>query len=308
MARPRYAIVETSDWRYIAGINGQLNAMKYYQFDKNVEFHLIHTFPDSNGYIDKAKSIFPNLVATKISDLREQYGSKYSHIGLDSPKNTKSVMKYWRWIYPIERLMDYDAICILDADRQICNNMLQWFKVTDRSEMILVAKNDYSNAEWNSYDAKRAMQAQPPLYSNPYFAKPAVVKDLFKMIPEYAVERNTGDMHPVNLTLLDTGLINDVLFLPATLWVFVQVDCVSLRRRIVNNKYYLGIHKYGDLLYTFHRRYWGQRVTQRMANGHGVWGKANGRNNVQLFWEHTKYMNTELYLKLDWIWGDLRLD
>ena len=53
---PKYAIVVTSDWRYIPGVNGMLNAIKYYGFD-DVEFHLVHTFPD-NGYIESAQEVF----------------------------------------------------------------------------------------------------------------------------------------------------------------------------------------------------------------------------------------------------------
>ncbi|MHA2313472.1 MAG: hypothetical protein ACXADF_18485, partial [Candidatus Thorarchaeota archaeon] len=204
MSKPKYAIVITADARYLPGYNGQINAVRYYGFDDKVEIHL-----------DK----FPNVVATRIEDLRKEYGKKYN----DKPggKRTKSIMKWWRWWYPVERLVDYDAICVLDADRQIVNDMTPYFDVCARSDMILLAKNDFSEAETFSYDDARAMQAEPPIYSNPYFITGKRLVDIFPLIPEYAMNARkyypdarrpeTGDMHPVNLTLLHTGMIKDVL-------------------------------------------------------------------------------------------------
>ena len=205
---PKYAIVITADARYLPGYNGQINAVKYYGFDDKVEIHLVHTIPEKDGYIAEICDKFPNVVATRIEDLRKEYGKKYND--MPGEKRTKSVMKFWRWWYPVERLADYDAICVMDADRQIVNDMTPYFDVCAKSNMILLAKNDYSDAEYFSYDDARAMRAEPPLYSNPYFITGKRLVDIFPLIPEYAMNpkkyhpaygrETTGDMHPVNLT------------------------------------------------------------------------------------------------------------
>ena len=183
-----------------------------------------------------------------------------------------------------------------------------------RSDMIGLAANDWSDAMWFNYNDKRAMIKNPPLYSNPYFITGRRAKELFPLIPEYAMNPQkyyppygrpaTGDMHPVNLTLLQTGMIKDLMPLPATQWVFVQNSHVALKERIISGKKHIAIHKNGDILHTIHRRYWGQRMCSRLMNGHDEVGFDNGVNNTKLIWEFFKFFNTQLYLKIDWIWGE----
>ena len=309
---PKYAIIMTADEKYLPGVNGQLNAYRYYGMEEDgVEFHLVHTFPDSLGYIQKARKMFPKFVATGLNDFMIESGR-----WTKPEKPGKAGMKYPRWWYPAERLADYDAICVLDADRQIVNNFTRHFEMIARSNMIGLAKNDWSDVEWFSYDDKRAMEANPPLYSNPYFITGKRAAKLFPLIPEYAEHPNryyppykgraeiTGDMHPVNLTLLQTGMIKDLFPLEATQWVFVNTAHVRLVRRQVGNRHCIGTHGKGDLLYTYHRKFWGQRTCERFMNGHTPMERVFGVNNTRILWEFTKFFNTELYLRLPWIYGD----
>ena len=309
---PKYAIVMTADEKYLPGVNGQLNAYRYYGMEEDgVEFHLVHTFPDTSDYLDKAHKLFPKFVSMKLDDFMIESGR------WDKPmKRGKSTMKYPRWWYPAERLADYDAICVLDADRQIVNNFTRYFDMIARSDMIGLAKNDWSDAEWFSQDDKRSMQANPAIYSNPYFITGKRAAKLFPLIPEYAENPNkyyppyqgrasiTGDMHPLNLTLLQTGMIKDLFPLPATQWVFVNTAHVRLVRRKIGRRDYIGTHGKGDLLYTYHRKFWGQRTCIRHMNGHTPIERYFGVNNTRLLWEFTKFFNTELYLTIPWIYGD----
>lgn len=307
---PKYAIVMTADAKYLPGVNGQLNAYRYYGMeDDGVEFHLVHTFPDASGYIERAHKIFSKFVSVKLDDFMIESGR------WEKPeKKGKSTMKYPRWWYPAERLADYDAICVLDADRQIVNNFTHHFDMIARSDMIGLAKNDFSGAEWFSQNDKRAMQANPAIYSNPYFITGKRAAKLFPLIPEYAenpqkyyppyAKTTTGDMHPVNLTLLQTGMIKDLFPLPATQWVFVNTSHVRLIRRVIGRRHYIGTHAKGDLLYTYHRMFWGKRTCERFMNGHTPIERVNGVSNTRLLWEFTKFFNTELYLRIEWIYGD----
>ena len=307
---PKYAVVISADARFLPGVNGQLNAMQYYGMD-DIEFHLIHNFPDSNGYIEKAKKVFPFLHTTSVDDFMNESGR---WVKAGEEKYTRSLMKFVRWWYPADRLSDYDAICVLDADMMIVNDLTRYFDMIARSDMIGLAKNDYSEAEWFNYDEKRAMQANPPIYCVPFFITGRRAKELFPMFPEYAQnakkyskhwpKETTGDMHPVNLTLLHTGMIKDLFPLPATQWVFVETTHVKLARREIAGKRYVGMHPRGDLINVFHRKYWGQCECTRYANGHGPTTRVNGVNNARIFWEMTRFLNTELYLKVDWVWGD----
>ena len=307
----RYAVIVTADERFLPGVNALLNAMKYYQ-QENIESHLIHNIPERAGYIQRAEVAFgsffkPVNITEYYQECRNEYWSR-------QPKHTKSSMKFARWWYPVDRLAHYDAICILDADRIITNNLTPWFDMIARSDMIGLAGNDWSDAMYFSYDDERAMRKNPPLYSNPFFITGRRAKELFPLIPEYAQNPKkyhppyqrptTGDMHPVNLTLLQTGMIKDLYPLPATQWVFVQNGHVRLAERVIQKRKYIGIHPNGDLLNTIHRRYWGQRMCSRLMNGHNEWQFDNGVNNTKLIWEFYKFFNTQLYLKIDWIWGE----
>lgn len=310
----KYAIVITADARFLAGINAILNGVKYYGMDKSIELFLIHNIPPRAEYIDKAIDIFGSWFhPVNLTEYYEECRAEYWHA---QKKHSKSSMKFARWWYPVDKLGDYDAICVLDADRIITSNFTRWFDMIARSDMIGLAANDWSEAMWNSYKDKRAMQKNPPLYSNPYFITGRRAKELFPLIPEYAMNPTkhypeyvgrgdtTGDMHPVNLTLLQTGMIKDLLPLPATQWVFVETTHVKLTERIINKKKHIAIHKNGDILHTIHRRYWGQRMCERLMNGHTEVGFDNAVNNVKLIWDLYKFFNTELDLKLEWIWGD----
>jgi len=310
---PKYAIVMSADAKYIAGVNGQLNACRYYGMeDDGVEFHLIHSFPDSDGYIEKAHSIFPNFVSTTVDDFMLESGR-----WKDGKKRSKSLMKWVRWWYPAERLADYDAICVMDADMQITNNFTHYFKMIARSNMLAVPKNDWSGAEWFSYDDRRAMRANPPMCCVPFLITGKRATEFFPLITEYALNPRkyhpefrskrvaTGDMHPVNLILLQKGLIKDLFPLPSTLWALINVSHVKLVRRLIQGRRYIGIHDRGDLLNSFHRKFWAQRVCQRHMGGHrSPIGNIFGVNTTRVLWEHTKFFNTELDLKIDWIYGD----
>ena len=312
----RFALVITSDERFLPGVNAMLNGFRYYKMDRegDIEIHLIHNIPDVSGYIDQAKKEFGSFFHPV--NITEYYQEHRSDYWKDQLKHTKSSMKFARWWYPVDKLFDYDAICILDADRIIVNNFRHVFDMIARSDMIGLAKNDWSDDEWFHYDDKRAMEKNPPLYSNPYFITGKRAKELFPLIPEYAENPNkyyppyvgrsntTGDMHPVNLTIRQLDMIKDLYPLSATEWVFVQNNHVRLEKRRVGREYYIGMHSKGDLLYSIHRRYWGQRMCERMMNGHTAQQFDNGVHNTKLIWDFYKFFNTELYLKIDWIWGD----
>ena len=315
---PRHALVIVADAKFLPGVNAMLNGIKYYGMDDgNLEVFLIHTFPKDSAYIQRAKVAFgsffrPVNLTDYYEECRAGYWSKQF-------KHSKSSMKYARWWYPVDKLSDYDAICVLDADRIITSNFTRWFDMIARSDMIGLAANDWSEATWFNYNDKRAMLKNPPLYSNPYFITGKRAKELFPLIPEYATNPNkyypeytgrgeppytTGDMHPVNLTLLQTGMIDDLMPLSATQWVLVETTHVKLMERIISGKKHIAIHGKGDLIHTIHRRYWGQRMCSRLMNGHTAVGFDNGVNNTKLIWDFYRFFNTELYLKIDWIWGE----
>lgn len=305
---PKYSIVVSADERFIAGINGMLNSLRYYEME-DIEYHLIHTFPTGNSYIQQASDIFPYFKPIRLDDFMIQSGRWKT-----SEKVGRSAMKFARWWYSADRLKGYDAICVLDADRQIVNNLRPFFDIIAKSDMIGLAKNDWSEAEWDSYDEKRAMEGQPPLYCNPFFITGKRASEFFPLIPEYARNprkyypeyrrEETGDMHPVNLILLQSGMIKDLFPLPATQWVFVNHTHVRLQERYINNKRYIGLHKTGDCLYTYHRKYWSQNECSKLMRQRDPELQKIARNNVRLLWENTRFFNMELYLKIDWKWGD----
>jgi len=306
---PKYAIVMTADAKFLPGVNGMLNACKYYGMGKQgVEFHLVHTFPD-DGYIEQAERAFPFLRASSLDSFMLETG-RWQEQG----ERTRSLMKFVRWWYCAERLSDYNAICVLDADRQIVGNFTRYFEMIAKSNMIGLAKNDWATSEWFAYTEEQAMSANPPLYCNPCFLTGSRTQEWFPMIPEYAMDPTkhypafhgrgdtTGDMNPMNLILLQTGLIEQVFPLPATQWVFVETGHVRLEERDIGGKRHIGIHSRGDLLHTYHRKFWGQRTCEAFSQYRTDLEALTKPNNVRILWKFTKFFNTELYLKIPWRW------
>lgn len=303
MAR-KYAMIIT-DSGYWAGVNGMLNGLWYYNND--IDFHYIYK-EDKQG-----------RMGAFVEDMRKDpwfadriYATNYEELiaeGYPAGKDRAIWrLKFFRYLYGVRRCQHYDACVIFDADMIIVNNFMRYFDIAAETGRILVPNNDYSGQEIENFSGNYKGAASPPLYCMPLFfdpSNPEIVK-AFERIPELAMERDTSDMVAFNHSMIESKLIYELLLLPATLWLQVHYYFVQLARRGVDGKHYIGLHRGGDRLFSFHRRWWHETdCRKKMLMPKTALGAACAYNNVRLFWEFTRFFNLECRHNIEWDpkWG-----
>lgn len=308
MAR-KYAVIVT-DSGYTAGVHGMLNGLWYY--DNDVDFHYIvkdNKYGGLKALMEDMKKdpwFADRIYVTPYEELiQEGYP-----VGKDRPVWR---LKFYRYLYGIRRCQHYDAAVIFDADTIFVNNFMRYFDIAAETGRILVPNNDYSGEEIDCYRGGYKGASSPPLYCMPLFfvpSNPDVIK-AFNRIPELAMERDTSDMVAFNHSMIESKLIDELLLLPAVLWLQVHYYFVQLARRKVGGKQFLALHRGGDRLLSFHRRWWHETdCRKKILMPKTPIGAAYAYNNVKLFWEFTRFFNLECRHKIEWDpkWGTFPAD
>lgn len=303
---PRYAFVVT-DTGFTPGVNGQINALKYYGND--VEYHYLYIpCGATNNFVERVRKNekhFPNFRPVNIYDLQKRPG----YITNDKKKSMKVwLCKFFRYQYVANELRDYDAAVIYDADALILNNIMDYFLVADKTEKVLLPNNDYSGNEHDQPTHKHYKGASsPPLHCWPLFCKPRLYRELLMRVPQNSINGLPGsDMCSVNNSLVQLGLMKDVMVLPGHMWVLSRHCEQRLIKRKINGKLYLATSRAGDRINSVHRRWWFESICRKFIEGpkHKT-QQQYALNNVRLFWEFYRYFNLECWSKIEWIekWG-----
>lgn len=292
----KYAIICT-DTGMFPGVNGMLNALLYY--GNKVEFHYLYLGQPAREFADDIyDSGFykPGFVATDIESLKGRQGYPMH------PKASENVWycKMYRYLYAINELKDYDAVAIFDADMQIVNNIMPFFGLAESSGKLLLPNNDYSNQEFDDCNENAIRgAASPPLHNMPSFFKPKMWDDVMVLIPDISLELTLGDMSSMSHALLRTGRMPEIVAMPNCLWVISHYYNIQLWHRVIRGKRFLALHRNGDRIYTFHRKWWYESVCRKFIED----VKSNPEqqiaySNVRLFWEMTMFFNYNCERKL----------
>jgi hypothetical protein len=225
----RYAIVTTADPRLLPGVNALLNSLDYY--GNEVEFHLLY-WDSEDGvfakYCSAVRPIFENLVAVNLQNWCDR--RKVA----DYWPNQKPVfyLKFMRHIYPAYEMDTYDAVCIMDADMAVVNNLMPFFEICAEIGKILVPNNaDIHSQDYDNYSETAFTGAYaPPYHSMPLFFVPEVDSSRLQLIPEYGLKIGRGEMTAVNKVLLDDIGIDNILIQPRRqalydTWPLVDTGC-----------------------------------------------------------------------------------
>jgi len=297
----KYAIVMTADYSLLPGVNGMLNALKYY--NSEVEFHLLYwDGSDFAEYIQSVQdtNLFPNFHPIP---LQAYVGDEMATKGPNG-KRLRSVyyLKFWRHIYPARELQDYDAVCIMDADMFICNNFDKYFEIAAKTGRIMIPNNSRSKCQFDWYRTQLYLQAcNPPLHSMPLFFKPSVHSKILSTIPKTALNIGRSEMPSIHYVFHRENLMDKVVVLPNCLWLQTCFWQAKLAMKEVNSKRFLVVCG-DDRINTIHGRWWLQRSLDRYYRSGD---KGFRYANVALFLDFLKFYNTELFYKIAWQWGEL---
>jgi hypothetical protein len=119
----RYAVV-VSDSGYLHGVNALLNGLKYY--GNKVDFHHLYWGPEAEVWSRSAQRCGEfNVVSVDLQELAKDP---------DYPKRNGRMSaawycKFYRYFYCALALCSsayYDAVCIMDADIMVVNNIMPW--------------------------------------------------------------------------------------------------------------------------------------------------------------------------------------
>ena len=294
---PKYALVVT-DTGLFPGTNAMVNAFKYY--DIQAEFHYLHKLQWAAEFAEKRSD---DVVGVSIDDLIEEYDIRHPKLG-----ENVWYCKMYRYLYAINHLIDYDAVCIIDADMVICNDITPWFEIADKLDRLVIPNNDYSGQEHDGYNLPSIQGASsPPFHNMPSFFKPKTWEKVLRDIPKISLENTYGDMSSLTHSLIRHGKMDDpstFLMTPNALWVHSHYCHIKLAKRKIGGKWYVCLHNIGgDRLYSFHRRWWMASLRRKFVDDiKDPVQRETGRNNVQIFYEMTKFFNTDDEMKYHIEW------
>jgi len=292
-----YALVVT-DSGYTYGINALINGLKYY--GNEVTFHHLY-------WKSKAASWSKSIQDSGEFDFRsidlEELLKNPSYPKVRDNMGGPGICKFYRYYYCALELAGYDAICIMDADMMVVNNIMPWFEVAARSGKILMPNNDMSPYENNWYDQNKiGGGSSPPLHNMPLFFKPSsITESIFLSMLEMHEKWQVSDMASLNHAIIEAGQMGNVLVLPNCLWLAATTTNIRLFYREIGGLKYLTLHKSGDKLNSVHRPWWNPKYCKKEIDGQkDERSRDTLLHNVTLFWDMLCFFNTQLYHKIPW--------
>ncbi len=277
----KYAIIITADIKLLPGVMALINGVRYYGND--VDVYLLYWAGGLEGTFERK---LDNLKAQgeydflNLIDLGFEVSCSIKEDSWLYNCKAKFYLKFWRHYYP-EQLLDYEAIAIFDADMMICNNIMQYFEIAEKTGRILIPRNTSIHAtEIDNYceTAFRASYA-PPCHSMPLFYDPEKYYQLFEKVPELAHKMGHGEMVAINKLFHDYDMYKDLILLPNSLWLGTRWK--DLKYEILyGNDDIRHITVAGDRVFSIHGRWWTQEFIDKIPQDNEV-----GRHNGILFKE-----------------------
>ena len=223
---PKYAIVMTADSKFLPGVNAVLNSLKYYGWPDNLDFHLLYWNGDEMGkFIDNIKATvqYPNLQAIDLNDyLKFEQGRRKD----EGNRNPPYYLKFYRSLYA-SRALDYDVVCLLDADRVLVNNILPYFDLAHQSKRIVMIDYKY-NQELieNGYYKENPLLKTGACPFDPCFTlfSPQLYGKHFYEVHNYGKANGNSEMPNMNFMLITHGLLENIIRLPKVRWTARRWD------------------------------------------------------------------------------------
>lgn len=234
-----YAIIWTTNRKYMPGTNGILNALEVYGMDIDV------------------------YVMTMGCDLTEEYMNEWPRATFKDIETFWPVHKPPKWYLlfadvweTMHDLLDkYDVVLIWGADACVVNDITWAFEVAEKMDCVIVGTNEFGA---HPNDFSRLDTEWPyrkgwmvPYADLPFFITPSHKNVLTTMLDYHSRPDNVlSHMNALNYSLRDNG--TKMLSVPGEMWVFNRPEVVKLRR----NEQYLHYGNSASQLQTFHRKYW----------------------------------------------------
>ena len=284
-----YAIIIPASHGYLPGLNGILNALDFYENDCDVEV-ITNDIPDA--YFDEARQAFDfGINVTQLDRLDAVKIEGWSGVRR---------LHFARYARALQLADIYEAIMFLDADCGLVNNIMNYFRLADKSYLILAAHNVLGTDAftYKEYHHTNAV----PIANMPMFLRP----DVNELVFERTIEISKGpggidDMPALYYALAENGALPDVVLLPDVLWLnnyFYTTYHQKNDKPIFGGKFYLYANR--ERVFIFHKRWWqeGHRAHE-VAQLAGEAQKIAEHNTKLWQWVYW-FFNTQWKVTIDW--------
>jgi hypothetical protein len=213
--KSKYAFVVAANEKYLPPLNVLLNSLE--KVGNKQDVHLI-SWALPAKYLAKLDQLGYRVIVHEVSGIPEMQALGEGEV----------LMRYRYALLDVE----YDAICVLDADSCIIRNLDIWFEIADKADVIigcgLEQKRTYGEGfeEHHKVDGKHILPKTwnekdiccSPLFYSPKFSDAFVFS--WKIFADYPPERRFRgpDMDSVNLSIMKFGYQNRVIALAEATW------------------------------------------------------------------------------------------
>jgi hypothetical protein len=281
----RNALIVSSNVGYLQGANALLNSLDYYG-NKDLDVHLIYGY-SLEKYCEYAKDKFDfNFTGYCIKDwLETDYPDPY--------------LGFCKYKYALKIKDDYDAICHIDADCIVTDNIMNHFKIVRNTDLFLCSR--FSNTVMLFDDLqdkdtdKNHICSHYPLSYYPIFYNPAHYSKFLEYMWNSRSENGTVEHLAVNKAYVELDMLSNIIVLPSSLWIsdtYWATDLLTIR--IANNKHFV-LSPQQDKLQVLHSKYWINMFTRKIPTE----DNPILAHNINLALNRWNFLNNEWKSKLE---------
>lgn len=278
------------------------NAITYYGM-QDIEFHIV-CFENTLPVIKELRESGANIKAVTIEELTKKYHARYFNIPVYRKQKIVATTsyKYYRHIYIINELLDYDSVCLVDVDTLILHDLTMHFEEVEKTDKIVAVSwrdkwKDKDRNKYNNMDIVRVNQ-NAHLCTTPIWYKPERMAPVLNSLPEVMTEvfkkRNGnvgGDMPNVFRCYIRHKIFDNFSVYPSRLYNSIMETEHTPIRVEENGKRYLKYKETNEYIKVVHGKYWWNKKWNTLKDSNDMSKKAKKRqlSRLKLLYEEYNY-------------------
>jgi len=287
---------------YLPGLNANLNAMDIYEND--VDVFIIDGGDLPEEWKERAVKTF-NFKIT-IIPIKNLMKDLYIH---PKEKNVGIIHYLITTPYVLMQQLakDYKLVSFIGADMCITDNIMKWYEVAEKTDMIITANNPFALNRCQDIDDrnldKNGLVGSMPVADVPCIMNPNVHADVIAKTLKLT-DKLGDNMRCFGTVLCELKKQNRILELPGNLWtcgIYYSAKA-ELSNEMGKNGTRPALYWDRERVQAIHRRWWESGVREyplRDKNPESCEFK-NALNNGKIWEQIYRYFNTQGKLKIDY--------
>ena len=293
----KYVIVIPCSANYLPGLNATLNGLDKY--GNTVDVKVIEEgIPED--YKEKARTVFNfNVEFIPILDLCEGINR------VDIERQSS----FYRWVFSpyvlYTRIKDkYKVAALVGADMVIVNNIMHWFEVVEKTGLIVTADNPYTMSSFQDLDERHirlnGLVDTEPVSDSPAFMDLQLHEDVIQKTLEYS-KITDENMRAFNSAIYNLKKFDRLLVLNSQMWTCGIFYLFKIEKSMgANNRMCYFASR--ERINAIHKKYWLDSIIYQALYDQvpGTWGYENTINNMKIFCDIYRELNTTHKLKWEY--------